>query len=116
MYSRANYVLILILLTTTICPYVVGEDFEVQNYVITITPGMTRSDALRIDVIDDDIVEEMYEYYYLNISENSLPDGVSAITHEYTRIHIRDDDCKSKLYKFCNHSLTFIYFILYIAY
>ena len=73
---------------------------------------MTRSDTLRIDVIDDDIVEEMYEYYYLNISANSLPPGVSATTYEYARINIRDDDCKSKLYKFCNHSLT-IFHTLY---
>ena len=62
---------------------------------MTITPGMTRSNNLIIDVIDDYIVEELYEYYYLNISDNSLPNGVSATTHKYTRIHIRDDDCKS---------------------
>ena len=105
-----------LLLTTAVCPYIVGEDFEIQNYHITITPGMTRSEYLRIDVVDDDIVEEMYEHYYLNISEKSLPKGVSATTHKYTRINIRDDDCKSKLHKFCNHSLTCMYFIFCIAY
>ena len=72
---------------------------------------MTRSNSLRIDVVDDDIVEVMYEYYYLNISDNSLPDGVSVTTYKYTRIHIRDDDCKSTLCKFCNHSMTCMYFV-----
>ena len=96
-------------LITAICPYIVGEDFVVQNYNVTIAPGMTRSKTLRIEVIDDDIVEEMYEYYYLNINDNLLPDGVSTTTYGYTRIYIRDDDCKSKLCKFCNHSLTCSY-------
>lgn len=64
---------------------------------------MWRSQKLRLDMIDDDIVEERKERYYLRINGSLLPDHVSLTTNQYrypypsSTIIIFDDDCK------CNH-------------
>lgn len=61
---------------------------------------------MRLDIIDDDIVEERYERYYLRINSSLLPDRVSVSKYNpYTTIYIHDDDCKYNVllvvYKYC---------------
>jgi len=87
-----NYAINCFLHILKACYLCVGnKDYEIQNYISTFRAGQTQY-KLRIDVIDDDIVEED-EYYFLNIS-SSLPSGVSIARYEATKITIKDDDGK----------------------
>jgi len=72
-------------------PCVGNKDYVIQNYIVTFYAGQAQY-KLKLNVIDDDIVEED-EFYFLNISI-SLPSGVSLARYEATKITIRDDDGK----------------------
>ena len=79
------------------------KDFERRNHIIEITPEKTRRGFttfhLPIDVIDDDIVEQRIEHYFLNIVNTTLPQRVKVgKIYPTTRVEMKDDDGKPSLY------------------
>ena len=69
-----------------------GEDYKVGPYSVTF-PTNTTSVFMENLLNDDDIVE-MDEYFNLTIDTSSLPIGVYASDPYHTRVIIHDDDSK----------------------
>ena len=80
-----------------------GEiDYRHQNYNPIIIPAGQRFSKfweLKIDIVDDNVVEERREYYHLNISAVSSP-FVSIFNPKSFRVTIEDDDSKLSCYTY----------------
>ena len=84
-----------------------GTDYKFTPNNITFTTGVTRV-PFNVTIIDDDVFE-YDEIFYLNVTTDSLPNGVSIGYPNQTAVTIEDDEGIISYLQFYFYPMCYMY-------